>query len=111
MRTGMRFQVVVALVVLLASATGLAQTSPTLAFEVASVRMAAPGGRFGQRLTQTRVDMTNTPLRSLVMTAFGIRASQLTSPDWMDKVAFDIQAILPAGTTGQQVPAMLQTLL
>jgi uncharacterized protein (TIGR03435 family) len=76
-------------------------SEPQLRFEVASIKQhtsddtrarmgAQPGGR---------VTVTNTPVRSLIATAFGmfstqmlIRARILGGPDWLDSERYDINA-------------------
>jgi uncharacterized protein (TIGR03435 family) len=75
-------------------------SEPQLRFEVASIRQntsdtrarmgAQPGGR---------VTVTNTPVRGLIATAFGmfstqalIRARILGGPDWLDSERYDINA-------------------
>jgi uncharacterized protein (TIGR03435 family) len=95
----------------LAASIAVAQTPPTPAFEVASVRLWAPGTRSAQRVTDTRVDLLNVSLREVVLMAFRIGTFQLAAPDWAESVRIDISATLPAGATRAQVPQMLQVLL
>ena len=93
------------------SIAAFAQTVPAPAFEVASVRLWAPGTRGTQRVTDARVDLINVTLRDVLLMAFRVGAFQLAAPDWVDTVRVDISATLPAGATRAQVPQMLQTLL
>jgi uncharacterized protein (TIGR03435 family) len=86
-----------------------AQTGKS-AFEVASVRIATPGGRSAQRVTQTRLEVVNTPLRLVLMVAFRVREFQLSAPAWVNDAYVDIQATFPADARAR-VPEMLQTLL
>jgi uncharacterized protein (TIGR03435 family) len=89
-------------------------------FEVASVRPAkssdgdqtlsgGPGtGNPG------RMMYTNCSLQTLLMSAYGLppnRLDRLSGPAWLKTGTFDIVAKVPAGTTPDQVPLMLQNLL
>lgn len=95
----------------------LAAQSP--AFEVASIKPntsggfirsmgPAPGGRF---------EVLNNTLRSLVAYAFGVdmtrvRLQIVGGPPWVDRDAFDIEAIAPGGTiTPAQARDLLRALL
>jgi uncharacterized protein (TIGR03435 family) len=97
-------------------------------FEVASVRpsvplpLAAGGGRSGgasagprfrtgTTVQGDRVEFAGATLTRLISFAFGILEDRIVGPDWMRSQTFDIEAKLPQGTSGNQVPMMLQTLL
>jgi uncharacterized protein (TIGR03435 family) len=54
---------------------------------------------------------TNVPLRQLIEQAYRVKPFQLTGPDWLSNVRFDIVAKYPAGTANEQLTLMLQTLL
>jgi uncharacterized protein (TIGR03435 family) len=54
---------------------------------------------------------TNVPLRRLIERAYGVKPFQLTGPDWIDNVRFDITAKYPGDTTNEQRALMLRTLL
>ncbi len=89
-----------------------AQNAQRLAFQVASVRPAAPGQtQMSQKITPGRLDFTHTPLVTVLMDAFGIQTFQLAAPSWVNTARFDIHATYPAGATRSDVRAMLQTLL
>lgn len=88
----------------------LAQETNPLAFEVASVRPSS-GTRLSRRVTETRVDLINYPVRGLLLTALRVPEYQLAAPDWVRDVRIDISATLPAGASRAQVPGMLQDLL
>lgn len=106
-----RCQVVVAALALMAPAAGFAQTT-TPAFEVVSIRAGATGTPAAQRVTPGRLDIVNTPLRTLVAIAFRItEGRRLSAPDWLSTARFDIQATFPASVARAQVPDMLQALL
>ena len=98
----------------LLSLPAFAQSSSQLAFDVASVRLSSPGTRTSQRITDTRVDIINMPIRSVLQTAFGLTALtdfRLAAPSWVDQTRIDIQATIPAGRLRRDVPEMLRTLL
>ena len=91
-----------------------AQSSSPLAFDVASVRVSSPGTRASERITDTRVDIINMPMRSVLQTAFGLTAQtrfRLAAPGWVEQTRIDIQATIPAGRLRRDVPEMLRTLL
>jgi uncharacterized protein (TIGR03435 family) len=50
-------------------------------------------------------------LYKLILTAYSIRPSQLSGPDWMQSQKFDIEAKMPEGASRNQTPQMLQALL
>lgn len=89
----------------------VAQVPAPPAFEVASVRLWAPGTISSQQLLDTRATLIGQSLRSLVLLAFRVKDYQLSAPAWLQDVGVHIQATLPAGATRQQVPEMLQALL
>jgi uncharacterized protein (TIGR03435 family) len=108
-----------------------AQTPPARPqFEVASVKLAAKdqtdGGRFPQRRANMRnmrlpgviplpdpgrLRMEDWALLDLIAAAYGVRASQVSGPAWLDDQSFDIDAKLPDGAKNVDVDAMLQSLL
>ena len=103
----------------LALAAGAAM-GQTAAFEVASVKPAAPLDRsqilsgqmhVGMRIDAARVDIGFMSLADLVRVAYGVKAYQVSGPDWMASERFDVLAKLPEGASREQVPEMLQALL
>lgn len=101
----------VATVCALAASTAIpAQETNPLAFEVASVRPSS-GTRVSRRVTDTRVDLVNYPLRALLLMALRVTEYQLVAPDWVRDVRVDISATLPPGASRAQVPVMLQDVL
>ena len=92
-----------------ASAGGQAASAPV--FEVAAVRPSEPGTRQSQKVLPTRIDFISTSLRTLLLTAFRLEVYQVSAPNWLMDVRFDIHATYPAGVTQAQVPEMLQALL
>jgi uncharacterized protein (TIGR03435 family) len=121
---------------LIASGAALAQTalakasaatqpaSGALAFDVASVRPAAPMDqatifaslRAGKRPESMRIEgsratFTYESLKELIAYGYKVRVYQVSGPDWLASDRFDIAAKLPDGATRDDVPAMLQALL
>jgi uncharacterized protein (TIGR03435 family) len=102
----------VAVAALVLGASVAAQNASKLAFEVVAIHPSVPGTRQAQRVLPTRIDFVNTPLRTLLFTAFRITdISEVSSPAWMMDARFDIQATYPTGASATQLPEMLQTLL
>jgi uncharacterized protein (TIGR03435 family) len=50
-------------------------------------------------------------LEELIRVAFRVKPYQVSGPDWMASVRFDVLAKLPEGASAEQVPEMLQALL
>ena len=98
----------------LASCGLLGQAGPP-AFEVASVKPAAPqtGGRMMVRMggDAGRVDYTNVSLKQILTKAYDVKSYQITGPSWLDTERYDIVAKVPDGVPKAQIPAMLQALL
>jgi uncharacterized protein (TIGR03435 family) len=86
------------------------------AFEVASVKPAAPPGpdrtiSYGVQ-PNGRFRATGMPLFALIQQAYSTRTYQLIGlPAWANDVAFDIAAMGPAGTERAQMAPMLRRLL
>jgi uncharacterized protein (TIGR03435 family) len=109
----------VAILSLLAAFSVHAQDTP-LAFEAASVKVAAPstplapgqlrirgcGGR-----DPTLLRCNGATLKMLLIRAYDVRAYQVQGPTWIDSDAYDVMARVPEGVPTNKVPAMLQTLL
>jgi uncharacterized protein (TIGR03435 family) len=100
------------IIVMVAVATGTAGQQP--AFDVASVRSNVDGGStsFGPRANGQLV-VTNTPLRTLILRAYGLHDSQLIgAPEWAERERFDIDARAePAPRSPDALMPMLRTLL
>lgn len=62
-------------------------------------------------MSDTRVDLVNMPVRTLLLLAFRAKAYELVGPGWLAETRVSIQATMPPGATRQQVPEMLQRLL
>jgi uncharacterized protein (TIGR03435 family) len=85
------------------------------AFEVASVKQAAPitGNRIMVRMggDPSRVDYANVSLKDVVARAYGLKRYQVHGPSWIDSERYDIVAKVPDGVSVAKVPLMLQNLL
>ena len=105
------------------SVLAFAQTKP--AFEVASIRPAAPldmakimaavqvgeSPKMGPHVDAERAEYTYMALRDLIALAYGVKPYQVSGPEWLANQRFDIAAKLPAGASKDDAPAMLQALL
>jgi uncharacterized protein (TIGR03435 family) len=89
-------------------------------FEVASIKPAAPmqGGRImiGSRGGPGTADpgqmtFTNASISDLIQSAYDVKSYQVTGPDWLETVRFDVIAKVPAGATKAESRIMLQHLL
>jgi uncharacterized protein (TIGR03435 family) len=102
------------------SASGQAKDSD-ITFEVASVRPSAHGSGGDQAITggpgtsnPGRLTFTSCSLQTLLINAFEVppnRLDRLVAPAWVRTELFDVVAKVPAGTTPDQVPLMIQNLL
>jgi uncharacterized protein (TIGR03435 family) len=119
----MRRQIVIGSLVarVLFGQTGAQPAGEKLAFEVASVRLAAPlaAGEVTRRQggpgTQDpeRISYRNPVFSALLRQGFGLDfdTSQLSGPAWIDTQRVDISAKIPPGTTKEQLSVMLRNLL
>jgi uncharacterized protein (TIGR03435 family) len=89
-------------------------------FDAASVRVASPPDfaamrsgtpPMGVHYDSGRLDIRSMPLRDVITAAYRIKTYQLQGPDWMRGVMVDISARLPQGSSEDQIPEMLQSLL
>jgi uncharacterized protein (TIGR03435 family) len=94
---------------------GLAQNAAPQ-FEVASIRPTAEAtnpmsAAVGLRITGTQMRISGLSLRDYVGMAYSLDPPQVIAPEWTTQERFDIAANLPAGSTREQIPQMLQALL
>jgi uncharacterized protein (TIGR03435 family) len=109
-----------------ATGAAFAQSAPKPSFEVASVKPAAPldmqklaqqlmaGGempKIGPHVDGAQAEYTYMALRELIVTAYKVKPYQITGPDWLASERFDIKAKMPSGSTKDDAPLMLQSLL
>ena len=90
-------------------------------FEVASVKPSAPvpasgGVYFGPPRggpgtpDPGLITWSYATLRGVLMTAYDVKAYQLSGPDWLNFERYDIVARVPVGATKEQVNVMWQNL-
>ena len=84
-------------------------------FDVSSIRPSQPSGQqrvdVGLHLDGSQVRISSLDLASYVAMAYRLKRYQVTGPDWLTSTRFDINAKLPAGSTSDNIPEMLQSLL
>jgi len=93
---------------------------PQRAFEVASIKTAPPYNmenvhsgkmKLGMKVDGARVEFGATALTELIARAYRVRTFQVSGPGWMSDERYDILAKLPEGSTPDEIPEMLQSLL
>src|SRR5947209_1400099 len=91
------------------------QSSEKVAFKVASIKPAKPMPmgqiRIGMRADAGMLRYTNVSLKDCIRVAYRVKDFQVQAPDWTASTRFDIVAKLPAGSSEDQIPEMLQALL
>jgi uncharacterized protein (TIGR03435 family) len=98
------------------------QVEEKLTFEVASVRPSPPvppngGVDFGPPRggpgtpDPDRISWSYATLKSILMTAYDVKAYQINGPDWLGTGRYDIAAKVSEGATKAQVTSMWQNLL
>jgi uncharacterized protein (TIGR03435 family) len=99
----------------LLSVAAVAQTAPPrLEFEVASIKPSPPPV-IGQVNAGIKIDGAQLHARSLalkdyIQAAYKVKNYQVVGPLWLGSERYEVDAKLPAGTTREQVPEMLQSL-
>jgi uncharacterized protein (TIGR03435 family) len=58
-----------------------------------------------------QVRIVSLPMRDYIARAYRMKLYQVTGPDWLTSERFDVNAKLPAGSTPEQIPEMIQSLL
>jgi uncharacterized protein (TIGR03435 family) len=103
---------------MIVAAVAFGQGGAVPAFEVVSVRPAAPQ-RFEVMLPRggpgtpdpENVAYTNVSLMLVMTYAYGLGRDRLIGPSWLDSERYDINAKVPPGTSVQQFKMMLQALM
>jgi uncharacterized protein (TIGR03435 family) len=98
----------------LITSAGLFAQSPQ--FEVASLRpsdttIVDNRVQVGLRMDGSQAHIAQFTLKEYVALAYRVKPVQVTGPDWVSTDRFDMNAKLPAGTTPNDIPEMLQALL
>jgi uncharacterized protein (TIGR03435 family) len=92
----------------------LAQSDAQPAFEVASIKPAAPGqrGTHIQNAPGGRLNINNMSLKEMIVMAWRVQPFQVSGgPAWLDSVRFDISAKSEKSPKKGEMPQMLQALL
>jgi len=91
-----------------------------LSFEVASVKKAEPlsvnlvmSGKMnlGMVIDNAQVNIKSMSIAELMRVAYKVKPYQVSGPEWLTAERYTITAKMPAGTTRDQVPEMMQALL
>ncbi len=115
----MKMRVMPAFAVVLAVAAGMLLAQGP-AFEVASIRPASPPTfeamqkgqvHIGAKIDGAHLDFGFIALWDLLPYSFRVKQYQMVSPAWTHDSHWNILANLPAGSTKEQVPEMMQALL
>jgi uncharacterized protein (TIGR03435 family) len=87
-------------------------------FEAASIKPAPPPKQVGSvsvhmhsSLSDGTLSFENVSLRDLLAQAYRLSQSQISGPDWLNDVRFDISAVFKPASTQEQFREMLQALL
>ena len=91
-----------------------------VSFEVASVKKAEPlsvnlvmSGKMnlGMVIDNAQVNIKSMSIAELMRVAYKVKPYQVSGPEWLTAERYTITAKMPAGTTRDQVPEMMQALL
>jgi uncharacterized protein (TIGR03435 family) len=91
--------------------------APRLEFEVISVKVAEPltastqQVNIGLHIDGAQVHLISASMRDIIRMAYQMKNYQVIGPDWLESERYTIDAKLPAGSTKEQVPEMLKSLL
>jgi uncharacterized protein (TIGR03435 family) len=101
---------------ILVAAGAFSQTpAPRPEFEVAAIKATAPENpeqiNVGVRIDGAMVIIHSFSLRDYLALAYQVKDHQISGPDWLAALKFDINAKVPEGAPRSQLPAMLQALL
>jgi uncharacterized protein (TIGR03435 family) len=104
----MRF--LLGLTILVAASAQTPDTRP--AYEAAFLKANTTGSNSSSsNSTEGQIVMVNQSLHRLIERAYNVRPYQVTGPEWLDNVRFDITAKYPEDSRNEDRPAMLRTLL
>jgi uncharacterized protein (TIGR03435 family) len=81
-------------------------------FEVASVKPStATNGRVVIKNDPGRISYSNIMLKRVLLDAYDVKNYQISGPDWLDTLRFDITAKVPDGASKEDAKAMFRDLL
>lgn len=90
-------------------------SAPAPTFEVASIKPAPPPSGMMMRIQMGgdpgRINYQNVSLRDVMKQAYDVKDYQITGPDWLASLRWNITAKMPEDTSKAQVRLMLQSLL
>jgi uncharacterized protein (TIGR03435 family) len=117
--SSMKRRATVVLLEVVVAAAAFAQDGSRLTFEVASVRYAGSGDDGGLAVLRggpgtddpETIIWQRQPLSRLLVVAFHVDFDEITGPDWLGNMFYDVAAKVPRGTTKDQVRRMWQDLL
>ena len=91
----------------------LAQNSPQLRFDAASVRpsRAACQGRWDFSIAHGAVTAVNAPLLRIISRAYNLTDDRVSGPAWLDTECYEIRAKAATDAPDSDVKQMLQSLL
>ena len=99
----------------LCAAAAVAQAPPKLEFEVASVKPSPPAAatevHVGIHMDGAQFSANFYALKDYIRMAYKVKQYQVEGPEWINSERYDITAKLPSGSTRDQVPDMLRSLL
>ncbi|MBZ5578075.1 MAG: TIGR03435 family protein [Acidobacteriia bacterium] len=98
-----------------ASVVLIGQTAPARPeFEVASIKASPPGAintvNVGIHIDGSQVRCGSLSIKDYLGIAYRLKNYQISGPEWIASERFDINARLPAGSVGKEIPEMLQAL-
>jgi uncharacterized protein (TIGR03435 family) len=100
--------------------TAAAFAQSPVAFEVASVKKAEPLSpnavmsgkmKLGMVIDNAQVNIKSMAIAELMRVAYKVKPYQVSGPEWMTAERYTITAKMPAGSTRDQVPEMIASLL
>ena len=80
-------------------------------FEVASVKVSAPGEQFSDKSDNERITLIACPLKPLIARAYGVANDKVAAPGWLDTDGYDIVAKTAPDTNGEHFWLMMRNLL
>jgi uncharacterized protein (TIGR03435 family) len=98
---------------LVTALTELSQLTPApVRFDVASIKGGAiDTSRINVVIKAGRVNYRAHTLQELVRRAYGVRADQVSGPNWTETERYDVVATMAPDTPREHIPLMVQTLL
>lgn len=106
---------VLAMAIFAATLASAQASPPKLRFEVAAIHPSQPSGPnrvdAGLHMDGSEARFGSLNLKEYIAIAYHVRANRVIGPDWIAQKRFSISAKLPDGSTVQDIPQMMQSLL